>query len=169
MKKSEKLAALAVALHLSVVLLGALERLPLPRGKTGPLHLLAAYGEYTGASSDYSFFSPAVGSQVRVRLLRTDASGARQEIHLRTPNREVNFRIGSMLLSAMKISEIRTPMARSWAALVLRSSSEATKVDVVAEFYSLPSMAEHRSGRRGIWKEIYRGEFEAVAKTPVRP
>jgi hypothetical protein len=159
--RREKLAALWVVLHLLLVLLGALEALPLPRRPESPLHWLAAYTEYTGAGNDYSFFSPAVGSQVRARLLRSDASGRTQEIHLTTPNREVNFRIGCMLLASMKLEEMRAPMARSWASLVLGADTDAAKVEVVVETYHVPSMDDYRAGQRGGWQEIYRGEFEA--------
>ncbi|HEX6739497.1 MAG TPA: hypothetical protein VF310_14560 [Vicinamibacteria bacterium] len=167
MRRRETLAALWVVLHLLLVLLGALEALPLPRRPGSPWHWLAAYTEYTGAGNDYSFFSPAVGSQIRVRLLRTDGSGATREIHLDTANREVNFRIGCMLLASMKVDEIRGPMARSWASLVMGAGpEEASRVEVVVESYHLPSMADYRAGERGAWQEIYRGEFEA---RPPRP
>jgi hypothetical protein len=159
--RREKLAALWVVLHLLLVLLGALEALPLPRRPGSPLHGLAAYTEYTGAGNDYSFFSPAVGSQVRVRLLRAGPGGAMQEIHLATASREVNFRIGCMLLASMKVDEIRGAMARSWASLVMGAAGAGSRVEVVVETYRVPSMDEYRAGQRGSWQEIYRSEFEA--------
>ena len=51
MTRRERLAALWVVLHLLLVLLGALELLPLPRRPGSPWHWLAAYTEYTGAGN----------------------------------------------------------------------------------------------------------------------
>lgn len=161
MTRTERLATLWVTGHMLLVLLGALELLPTP-GKAGsPSHLLTVYTELTGAGTDFSFFSPAVGSEIRVRFRRTDTEGAEEAIQLRTSNREVNARINTMLVSSMRVAELTQPLARSWAALILRSRSDAATVEVVAESYSVPSMSEYRAGRRPVWREIYQAEFEA--------
>jgi hypothetical protein len=164
----ERPAALWVVLHLAVVLLGALQLILPPAHPRSPLAWLAAYTEYTGAGNDYTFFAPAVGSQVRVRLLRTDVAGGRQEIRLTTSNQEVNFRINCMLLSSLKFADMRDPVARSWASLVLAADVEAAKVEVVAESYGIPSMAAYRAGARGTWREVYWSEFAALPPQPRR-
>lgn len=157
-------AVLVVALHLLLVLMGALH-LPSPPAHS-PFYFLTAYMDYSGASSDYRFFSPTVGSQVRARFLHSDGSGTEREIQLTTPSREVNLRISSMLMSSVNLPEIRDAMAASWAAMILAGQPPGARVSVILEVFHSPSMAEYRRGERGAWRPVYRGDFRAEAGAP---
>jgi hypothetical protein len=150
--------ALLAALHLGIVFGGAVGLLPIEHNGYSIFYPLDLYMEYTGANYRFTFFAPSVGPQIRARLLRSGPQGT-EEVQLLTNSAEVNTRINAMLTSSVKIPELQDVMARSWAALVSSSETTASNVTVIVESYQLPSMAEYRAGRRGVWEETYRGEF----------
>lgn len=150
-------AASLVVVHLACVLLGAFELLPGRSDRRASLPLYRSLLTYTGADNSYGFFSPAVGDQIRARLLLFDSRGRSRELRLTMPSREVNLRIDSMLMATVKI-KAEDLFARSLAALLLADSSVA-RLAVVFEYHATPPMAAFRAGRRGTWRELYRGLF----------
>jgi hypothetical protein len=152
------LAALAVT-HLVLVTLGAFRLASF--ASRPPLAPLGTYMELSGASNDYSFFAPSVGSQIRARFVVRHPDRITVST-FETPNHEVNQRINSLVTASQKIPELQQAFARSWAAAVLGRNPDARHTVVLIERHQLPTMAEYRAGARPDWVVTYRGDFERV-------
>jgi hypothetical protein len=120
---------------------------------------LRLYKNLSGAFRDYTFFAPAVASDVKAGFLLETADGPASFVAFRARNREVAFKYNSIIASSMRDERGRDLLAQSWAALMLGSHPAATSVTVVVEAFVLPTMPEYRAGARPEWRPIYAGTF----------
>jgi hypothetical protein len=130
---------------------------------------LGWYAALSGADSEYGFFAPGVGSQLRADFEITGADG-RQVSEELIPNldREVSLRVGNIIgifWDEIDDEQSRRSIAASWAGTVLARHPGARQVKVVLRAYDLPSMAEYRSGERPQWTPFYQAVFVRRAKS----
>lgn len=120
---------------------------------------LRLYKNLSGAFRDYTFFAPAVASDVKAGFLLEDTEGHASFVAFRARNREVAFKYNSIVAVSMRDERGRDLFAQSWAALMLGSHPAATSVTVVVDSFVLPPMKEYRAGARPAWQTIYAGTF----------
>ena len=156
---------LGVALHLGLVLLGAFGKLPI-LAQTVPLKVFRLWLEATGASNDYGYFAPGVGSAIRIDFVFQNTTGREIVEPLSSPDHELDLRLGSMMVGTMRLQEGQDLCARSLAAYALSRHAEAERVKVIAYLQKIPSMTSYRKGERPNWVEAYRGEFMRASPEP---
>ena len=165
MKWSFKLALVAVACHLALVVAGT-QKVALFSG-TLLGRVLLLYSMLSGADSYFGFFAPDVGSQLRTRFEFIDREGRRVEDVLRTQNDEKNFRIGNLTAvfwGRNTNEELQRSLAASWAGKVFWRNPTAKQVIVNVDAWVFPSMREYREGKRSEWTSFYQASFRREAE-----
>jgi hypothetical protein len=151
--------------HLGLVALGALHVHYDFLGPAGKL--FTWYGSLSAADSQYDFFAPGVGSQLRaVFEVVDDKDRVLQEDLCPDADREVSLRVGNIIglfWDAVDEPQSRRSLAASWAGRVLARYPLATQVQVRLQAYDLPAMADYRRGERPRWNPFYEATF--VRKT----
>jgi hypothetical protein len=119
---------------------------------------LARYGDWTGATNNYAFFSPNVADQVIVELTAVDAGGETTVEVLGTGGTQTDLRVFSMmqLLAKFKAQDLQ---GQSLAAYTFGRHPEAPIAVVVLRIHRLPSMAAARLGEKPYLEEFYRAVF----------
>ena len=131
-----------------------------------PKTLVYAGMDFVGANNDFGFFAPAVSSQVQAQVTLRDAQGRATNYDFSAGNREIGFRLNSIVTLSMRRPVLRDVCVRSWAAALLGNCPEARQVTVVARYYRVPTMRQYRAGQRPTWVPFYEGTFERTAAPP---
>jgi hypothetical protein len=143
------------AVHLIVAALFAthvrIERY-LPSAIERPLRV---YGGYTGASTHFDFFAPAVPTQPRVRFEITAANGGTRVIDFATPSAEVNQRF-AVMYATYELPSLRSALVRAWAVFVLERYPDARSVEVQVDVLDVPTLAQAHRGKTAQWVEAAR-------------
>jgi hypothetical protein len=151
------LAGLALA-HLVLVVCGAFGGLGWLKQARGG-QVLHVGTTLSGADTNFGFFAPAVASSNRPRFVITEGDALAREVRLdEAPNHEVRVRSISPL-HLFLVSDLRDPLAASWAARVFDRQPQADAVTVRVEEHVLPTMKEYRDGKRPQWQPIYDATF----------
>lgn len=149
------------ALYLTVATLGAWTTYPYTHaGRFN--EIVYALMDVTATNNDFGFFAPSVASQVQVHLLFHDAQGHTESYDLWSNSREINFRLNSVITTAMRRPALRDICARSWAASLLGNRPAAQRITLIAYAHLMPTMAQYRAGVRPAWQPFYEGTFERV-------
>ena len=167
MTKKEKFLSGAVCAHLVAVCFGAAS---MNFNFLGPLARTAnSYGDVTGASTGYGFFTNDIDSGLRAEF-DVEASNGVEIARLETGlNREADLRIGNILgvLSrSVENEKLRRAVAASWAGKVLSRYPAAKSVTVRMENLPIPPMQAYSKGMRSEWKPFYVARFERGGKKP---
>ena len=159
--RRRRLVALGATLHLVVVAYCGFKRHWLTW--TPARRAVAVYAGYTGASTQYGFFAPNVGTQFHAIFDVVEADGRTSREELPTPgNHEAEIRVSNVVGlygSAIDNEPLRRSLVASWVGDVLGRHPGARAVDVRIESYDLPSSHDYRDGARPKWAEIYRARF----------
>lgn len=129
---------------------------------------LRLYKNLSGSFRDYTFFAPAVASDVKAGFLVEDAAGELSFVTFQAQNREIAFKYNSIVAAGMRDARGRDLFAQSWAALMLGSRREVASVTVMVQAFSLPTMIEYGDGRRPEWTTIYAGKFARRTSAPIQ-
>jgi hypothetical protein len=130
-----------------------------------PAHrTMRTYKNLSGIFRDYRFFAPAVASDVRAGffLERPDGTSTFQAFF--AENLEVGFRFHCIIGASMRNDRLRDLMAQSWAAAMLGSHPDVSRVTVVAQSFDLPAMRDYAAGEQPRWKTVYAGSFDRKAE-----
>jgi hypothetical protein len=123
--------------------------------------VLRLYGELTSADSQFGFFAPAVGSQLRTVFVLTDAEGHSWEDTLdKGANRECYIRQAGMTDAAWCQGNVDHAQVASWAAGMLGRHPSAVSVQVCIEAFDVPRMSQYRGGARPSWVPAYSLTYE---------
>ena len=160
------LLSLAVV-HLGLVAMGAV-KMHLP-GSGLVTWAIEGYRTLAGANVYYTFFVPGVNTQIRPMFELTDMSGVMTTDTLsRAVNSEVDMRIGNLAsLLRYEDEDFQRALLASWAGVMFARHPGAERVVVRIETFELPSMEEHREGRRPGWRA--RDRFTFSPQTAIRP
>lgn len=150
--------------HLLLVAIGAAE-LELPSG-TWWSRAIDIYGEISGSSSGYGFFSPGVTSQIRASfdIVEKDSTRLTQELKDQS-NREVDLRLGDIVEQFLGDEDRQDPMgfqrqlSASLSGAVFAHHEGAKSVTIRLEKFTPVSMEDFRNGMRGQWTPLYSAEF----------
>lgn len=155
--------ALAAA-HLVCVSLGAL-KVSLP-DRSLPGRAIARYAALTGADSNYGFFAPSVGRQLRLTFEVLDHAGGTTEEPLRLgDNREISLRTAQVVETFWtEDDDLRRALSASLAGKVLARHPEAKSVAVRLDLLEMPTMQAYREGEQPWWALYYRAQFVRWAK-----
>ncbi|UQA55111.1 hypothetical protein [Polyangium aurulentum] len=155
--------ALAAA-HLVCVSLSALG--VRPPGGSLPGRAIAWYAALSGADSNYGYFAPFVGTQLRLTFEVTDRVGRMTEEPFRPgDNREVALRIANLVAMFWSQDDgFRRALSASLAGKVLATRPEAESVAVRLDVFEMPTMEAYRQGDRPWWALYYRARFVPRAK-----
>lgn len=158
-----------VVIHLSLVAFGISEiefDSKKPLGKA-----FAVYGDLTGASAGYGFFSPGVESQLRAQFDVTKADKSTRTIQLEEGmNSEAFIRTGDIIEKYYQAfdeedsDDMQRDLSASLAASVFGRFPTATDVRVRIDEFSTVSMNDYREGKRPEWKNLYTAHF---SKKPI--
>jgi hypothetical protein len=154
------------ALHLVLVLCGVLRLRP-PAWSGPPGRLLEAYGQWSGASSQFAFFAPEVTPSVRVSFELGLDSGERVLETLATGDDVMNVRTYCLALNFHLLGR-HDDLARAWAAKMFGRHPEARSLTLRLEQFRLPSMERYHAGERPGWSERYQAHFERRAPSAAR-
>lgn len=125
------------------------------------------YGVLSGAESYFTFFAPGVDTQLRpVFEIEDRRSGAVSEDLLqRGTSTEVALRIANLTgLLWWEEEATRRALVGAWIGAMRARHPEAGDMPLRIEVCELPSMDEHRQGRRPEWRLLYRDTFPAEAR-----
>jgi hypothetical protein len=145
----------AASVHLAVAALFSTHvrvELLLPGAIEQPLRV---YGNYSGASTHFNFFAPAVPTQPRVTFVLAMRDGTSRTVDLATPSAEVNQRFANMF-GSYELADLRPFLVRAWAVYELGLYPDAQAVDVRVEVLDLPTLAQAQAGRKPSWVEVER-------------
>jgi hypothetical protein len=135
----------------------------IPQAIDRPLRI---YGGYSGATTHFNFFAPAVVSQVRVKFYLGAADGSVSTYEVPAPSNEVNLRLAAMYQTFLRPG-VRPYLIDSWSRYVLEQHPKAQWVQTRVEFLEIPTLAQIKEGRKATWNEI--GRFGASREAaPVR-
>ena len=153
--------------HLGLVAMGAV-KMDIP-GRGWAKRALDEYRALSGANVHYTFFAPGVDTQVRPVFELTDRSGGTTIDLLSWPvSPEVDTRLGNVIyLLDDEDEELRYALLASWAGVMFARHPSAERVVVRIEDFELPTMEEHREGRKPGWRVRDRVTF--TPQTAVRP
>jgi len=121
--------------------------------------VLRTYRNLSGSFRDYTFFAPAVASDLKVAFVLEDTAGRSTVTSFSAKNAEIGFRYNCIIASCLRDAKGRDLFAQSWAALMLGRRDGADRVTVIAKALVVPTMEESRRGRRPEWKTVYAGLF----------
>lgn len=167
MTKKEKILGALVAVHLSLVVVGAAST---DLDFLGPVaDWIGDYGQLTGAGSGYGFFTGDISSGLRAEF-DVDDAGAKKTVRLETgDSHEADLRIGNILgvLSrSVEDEKLRRSVAASWSGKVLSHYPRAKSVTVRMETLPIPPMDAFRAGERPQWESFYVARFQRGGKKP---
>ena len=154
------------ALHLGLVLCGVLRLRP-PAWSGPPGRLLEAYGQWSGASSQFAFFAPEVTPSVRVTFELELDSGERVLDTLEGADDAMNVRTYCLAINFHLLGRHDT-LARAWAAKMFGRHPEARALTLRLEQFQLPSMERYHAGERPGWSERYQARFERRPALPAQ-
>lgn len=144
-------------LHLVLVICGAFKRPLLPKElpASEPLRI---YGAVSGADSNYGFFAPSVGPQLRAIFTLTDRDGKSWTDTLtRGLNAEATLRAGntvSVIASPELTEETRKALVTSWALAMFNKHPTVVELIIRVEVFDPPTMTEFQEGTRPEWKMV---------------
>lgn len=165
MRPVHRVVALAAVLHLAAVCLFVWRGTPEGPGEWRSI--ARTYQNVSGTFRDYTFFAPAVASDLRAGFfVEGEEEGRSTFVSVAARNREIGFRYNCIVASCMRDLAGRDLFARSWAALVLGSHPEARSTTVVVEAYDVPTMESYRQGQRPQWDLVYAGTFARRRAAP---
>ncbi len=161
-KKKKRLWLSAALVQLGLMTAGAthvpLNEIPL----VGPA--VGYYGDLSGASHLYGFFSPGVYSQLQAVIDVYDSKGTKstQPIEAKA-NREFFLRINDIFDQFMNEFDDKVKfqriLAASLAGSVFARTPEAEQVGVRIERYTAPSRKAFLEGKRTNWEKVYSAKF----------
>jgi hypothetical protein len=152
------LAMLAIALHLSLMLLQVTHAYDGP--SPGPVRAFADhYRLITSANRNFRFFAPAVSDNWHVRLLLTDKHGATRAASLPASSRELVIRQHTMMDHFFRDQVAMDRYARGWAAHSFAQDEHVRSVTVIIEQNISPSLHAFRAGERMRRKELMRATY----------
>lgn len=155
--------------HAVMVVAGVFQFIPLKDQAFGWGWLITSL--VTGSQTNFSFFAPGVGSQLKVTFRVSLPEGTSEEV-LAVGSREANLRVGNMIdtfWGRNADEEVKRSVAASWAAKVFGDHPRAESVEVFVDAFELPSMREYQAGILPKWDRFYSATFrKANAGTTVR-
>ncbi len=162
---------LLAAGHLVTVVCGACYLLP--GSNSGPAgQIVRWYATMSGAGSSYGFFAPQVGAKHRARFLLQDDKGSTWwEVFDQASSLEARLRLTGIVESAFmsgdadKFPEWRKRLVESWAATMFSRHPSAESLNVLVQFYDIPTIAEYRAGSRPSWETVYRAQVQRRSLT----
>jgi hypothetical protein len=164
--------------HLALVTAGAATRAADAQRDPGTLGVArAVYGAVTGASFNYSFFTPGIFNELQVHYEITDAQGRTREVPLLTgQNKEADLRtitiyeqfreIAQDVKSEKAIRNYRRSISASFARLFFRRYPEAKKVTVRIDNYEPVTIEGFRQGKKPQISLFYRAQFTLDPRDP---
>ena len=142
--------------HLYIIVCGARE---VPPGSNNWLgRLLEAYGAWTGAEINYSFYAPAISEDLVTRVTCLHKSGEVSTYDVGGTTAEVDVRMNTMA-DLMFDSHTLDLEARALSAYVLGQMPDCRSATVYMYQNRIPTMAAYRKGGRPSLEEVYRAEF----------
>ncbi|WP_437716015.1 hypothetical protein WMF45_06125 [Sorangium sp. So ce448] len=168
--RSHAAALVAVAGHLGLVVMGALQIHP--EGDGWPARALAVYGALSGAESGYAFFADSITPLPRASFHVSGAGGATLTDALESgASRETEIRILNLITPFLSVEDptIQRSIAASWAGKVLARHPAAQSILVRLETCDLPTMREYREGKRSSWNMQYEAKFMTRSKLRASP
>jgi hypothetical protein len=156
---------IAAGAHLGLVTASALQKQV--HGDGWVARAAREYGVLSGADSYFTFFAPTVDTQLRpVFEIEDSRSGAVSEDLLQKgANAEVALRIGNLTgLLWWEDEATRRALVGAWIEAMRARHPEAGDMALRIEVCDLPSMDEHRQGRRPEWRLLHRDTFPAEAR-----
>ncbi|GMU01269.1 hypothetical protein KH5H1_53890 [Corallococcus caeni] len=118
------------------------------------------YQNLSGVLSDYRYFAPAVASDSRTGFFVELGDGSTVFEPLTSDEVEVARRYRCIVASALRANrKTQDVLAQSWAAVMLGVHPDASRVTVVTQSYTLPTMEAWTAGQRPVWDLYYTGTF----------
>jgi len=136
-------------LHLVLVSFGAAGKIPISEASALG-RAIEAYRAYTGADNAYGFFAPGVASERQV-VLHVYLGDRWLSTSERFEGLEPRLRL-STVAGLFADSDLREPLAASWAARAFGSFPKARLVLVEIKVHIVPSMREFRGGSHPRWR-----------------
>jgi hypothetical protein len=121
------------------------------------------YGYFSGGMARLKFFSPDVGSELRLTYQGPTAGGKFLEGSILTARGETNLRLAKLVdifWSKQTTPAIRQSLAASWAGKILAQHPELVSVTLHLDAFELPGMAAYRAGLAPRWLPYYQASFE---------
>jgi hypothetical protein len=149
--------------HLLLVTFGAFSfSFPLPPGLG---EVVSYYGEMSGASNGYGFFSPGIQSQIRAVFDITDSKNRTITVPIMTGEvREVDLRVGDIIEQFFN-DRVDNPkkyqrvLSASLCGAMFGLYPEAQSVRIRLEQLTPLSMEEYRNGATSTLQTIYSAKF----------
>ena len=146
--------------NLSLVPLGSIE------------NFLHFYGLVTGSGTNYGFFSPGIGGQLKAQFEITDSNNHKYFTPLQPQTtHEVDLRISNIIDQFAYNSNLpieknfKRSLAASLAGTIFGEHSNAKQVRVMLEEYNPVSIQEYVEGERAQWNPIYQATFKVQLRT----
>jgi hypothetical protein len=152
MTKTHACKALLALGHLLLVACGAARWSPVPADSYARRGL-TLYGEYSGSNNGYGFFAPSVASPWDLRFSLYTEDGGSVEGAMPDANREVRLRVGTVL-GSLSEEGLREAVTASLAARCFTEHPDARLINAHVHVLHIPTMAEHRAGRRPEWVTV---------------
>lgn len=118
------------------------------------------YGSLTFSNRNFGFFAPKITSDWVVEMALSDATGRQSEHQFEILSKEMEFKAYAMLGHFAASDSRMDLLSRFWSARAMQSVPGTRKVEVKVSRRVLPSMAEHRAGKRVHKEQFYRTVFE---------
>ncbi len=151
---------LLLAGHGAMVIAGVFQVVPFRDRAFG--QLFTTLSIVTGTQTNFSFFAPGVGSQLKVTFRVHLPLETKEEVFA-IGTREAELRIGNMIDTfwGRRVNEeVKQSVAASWAAKVFGDHPDAKAVEVFVDAFELPSMVEYKDGKLPRWDRFYTATFK---------
>ena len=123
--------------------------------------LSSLYSTVTFANRNFGFFAPSVTPDWNLQITAVNDSGHRWRYSLRTPSREMQVKMYSMLGHFAEDNDTMDLFARSWAVHAMNDEPMIIRVDIDVTRNSIPSMSDYRNGKRTRPEPFYSTTFDA--------
>jgi hypothetical protein len=121
------------------------------------------YGYFSGGMARLKFFSPDVGSELRLTYKGPTREGKFHEGSILTARGETNLRLAKLVdifWNKQTTPAIRQSLAASWAGKILALHPELVSVTLYLDAFELPPMGAYRAGLKRRWLPYYQASFE---------
>lgn len=121
--------------------------------------VLDRYSMITFANRNFGFFAPSVTPDWNLHITSITTSGKRRSYRFRTPSREMEVKMYSMLGHFGESEDMQDLFARSWAVHVMNDDPDVVSVEIEVTRNFIPSMSEYREGKRIHGEPYYKTTF----------
>ena len=119
------------------------------------------YIHLTGADGYFGFFSPNIGTQLRVSYELNEGEKTSPGSFL-TGNNEIDLRINNIMAwfwTAQEDKKMRRALSASLAGKMLAKHPEADSVKILVDYLIVPEFDPRQENLEMIWKPVFRGKF----------